>query len=114
MIIIILISRSFMDFTKPHKTQLQRIRERGYLLAATDKNSLNYFIYRGEGMGYQLELLQVLARQMGVPLKILASDDVQELARYLDYHAVDLVALNLPVTLQGKRLALFSRPFGDT
>jgi membrane-bound lytic murein transglycosylase F len=112
--IIILISRSFMDFSRPGFTQLQRIRERGYLLAGTDKNSLSYFIYRGEGMGYQLELLESFAGHLGVPLKILACDDVQQLARYLDNHAIDLIALNLPVTLQGKRLALFSRPFGDS
>lgn len=113
--IIYLISGSlFRSQGPPSKGQLQRIRERGYLVAATDQNTLNYFLYRGEAMGYQLELLQSFARYLGVPLRLIASNSLPKLQYYLDYRAADILALNLPVTFQGKKLAAFSKAFGDT
>lgn len=98
----------------PKKSQLQRIRERGYLLAATDKNTLNYFIYRGEAFGYQLNLLESFARSLGVPLRIIASNDIPRLHYYFYYRVVDILALNLPVTPENKKLADFTRELGET
>ena len=44
----------FKDPVKPIvDTSLERILERGTLIATTDYNSTNYFIYRGEPAGYQ-------------------------------------------------------------
>jgi membrane-bound lytic murein transglycosylase F len=113
--IIYLISGSILESQgPPPKSQLQRIRERGYLLAATDKNTLNYFIYRGEAMGYQLELLQLFARYLGVPLRIIASDRIPQLQYFLNYRVADILALNIPITPSGKKLATLSKGFGDT
>ncbi len=96
------------------KDALRRIRERGYLIALTDQNTLNYFIYKGEPMGYQLTLLESFARYLGVPLKIIADNDISKLEYYMHYNAADLFALNLPVSGEGKKLVKFSDPFGET
>jgi membrane-bound lytic murein transglycosylase F len=37
---------------------LEGIRERGKLIAVTNFNSTDYFIYKGEPMGYNYELLK--------------------------------------------------------
>lgn len=96
------------------KSQIQRIRERGYLLAATDKNTLNYFIYRGEAMGYQLELLESFAHYLGVPLRLIACDNISRMEYYLTYRAADIIALNLPVSSKGEKHAHFTHSFGET
>lgn len=96
------------------KDAFRRIRERGYLIAATDPNSLNYFILRGAPMGYQLELLQTLSKSLGVPLKVIAVNNISRLFYYLDHNAVDVIALNLPMTSHGRKLARFSDPMGET
>jgi membrane-bound lytic murein transglycosylase F len=93
---------------------ISRIKARGYLIALTDKNSLNYFINRGQPMGYQLELLKSFADFLNVPLKIVVSNDVSRLFYYLDLNAGDLLALNLPITREGKRQLHFCNPFGET
>ena len=93
---------------------MRRIRERGYLVAATDRNTLNYFIYRGEPMGFQLKLLEAFADNLGVPLRIIADDDVSRLEYYLRNKAADIIALNLPITPEGKKLARFTDPVGET
>jgi len=109
-----LITRGLFYKEPPRKDSLRRIRERGYLVALTDQNTLNYFIYRGEPMGYQLSLLESFADHLGVPVRIIASNDISKLEYYLANHAADLIALNLPVTSDGKKLVRFSEPFGET
>jgi membrane-bound lytic murein transglycosylase F len=91
-----------------------RIRERGQLVALTDKNSLDYFIYRGEPMGYQLELLRSFADYIGVSLRIISSDDVSRLYRYLEHNAGDVIACNLPFSQDGKYMVHFTDPLGET
>ena len=96
------------------KDAIRRIRERGYLLALTDRNTLNYFLYRGEPVGFQLELLESFAGFMGVPLKIIASEDISKLYYYLYYNVADVIALNLPISSEGKNLVHYSKVFGET
>ena len=108
------ITRSIYHREEEKKDALRRIRERGYLIALTDQNTLNYFIYRGEPMGYQFELLGSFAKRLGVPLRIIASNDISKLGYYLDYNAADVMALNLPITNDGKKHLRFSAPFNET
>jgi membrane-bound lytic murein transglycosylase F len=108
------VTRSLYPAEKSQKDSLRRIRERGYLVALTDQNTLNYFIYKGQPMGYQLTLLESFARYLGVPLRIICSNDVSQLEYYLRYNAADLIALNLPVSGEGKKMVRFSDPFSET
>ncbi|MEI8004780.1 MAG: transporter substrate-binding domain-containing protein [Bacteroidota bacterium] len=96
------------------KDAIKRIRERGYLLALTDRNTLNYFLYRGEPVGFQLDLLESFAGTLGVPLKIIASEDISQLYRYLYYNVADVIALNLPVSSEGRRMVHYTNIFGET
>ena len=108
------VTRSLFHKEEVRKDSLRRIRERGYLIALTDQNTLNYFIYRGEPMGYQLELLESFAKYLRVPLKVIASNNISKLEYYMHYNAADIIALNLPVSGDGKKLVRFSEPFGET
>ncbi len=108
------VTRSLYHREEAKKDALRRIRERGYLIALTDQNTLNYFIYKGHPMGYQLALLESFAKYLGVPLRIIASNDISKLEYYMYYNAADLIALNIPITSDGKKLVRFSDPFGET
>src|SRR5512142_509693 len=98
----------------PSKDAFRKIRERGYMVALTDKNSLDYFVLRGEPMGYQLSLLRSFATYMGVPLKIIAANDISKLYYYLDLNVGDVLAANLPMTGEGKRMVHFSEALLET
>jgi membrane-bound lytic murein transglycosylase F len=98
----------------PSKDAILKIRERGYLVALTDKNSLDYFIYRGDPKGFQLNLLRSFAGYLGVPLKIIASNDISKLYYYLDLQVGDVIAFNIPVTGEGKRMIHLSQTLGET
>ena len=108
------ITRNLYHREEAKKDALRRIRERGYLIALTDQNTLNYFIYKGEPMGYQFVLLESFARYLGVPLRIIASNNIAKLNYYLNYNAADLMALNLPITGEGRKHVRFSAPFMET
>jgi membrane-bound lytic murein transglycosylase F len=98
----------------PLKDAYLKIRERGCLVALTDKNSLDYFIYRGDPRGFQLNLLRSFATYLGVPLKIIATNDISKLYYYLDMGVGDVIACNLPVTGEGKRMVHFSQTLVGT
>lgn len=88
--------------------------ERGRLIAITDYNSTSYFIYRGEPMGYQYELLNLFAQHLGIKLEIKVSNDIRESFENLLSGECDLLALNLTVTKERSRLIDFTRPFIQT
>ena len=111
------IARQYLDIMKGNdlsKDAFRKIRERGYLVALTDRNSMNYFIYRGEPMGFQLALLRSFADYLDVPLKVIVLDDISKLYYYLDMNVGDVLAFNLPLTSEGKRKVNFTETMGET
>ncbi len=98
----------------PSKDAFLKIRQRGYMVALTDKNSLDYFIYHGEPMGFQLGLLRSFADYLNVPLKIIASNNISNLYFYLDLNIGDVIACDLPETSEGKNMVRFSQTLFET
>ncbi len=84
------------------KRDLDAIKERDTLVALTGYNSVSYFVYRGEPMGYDYELLQRLSEHLGVNLKIQVVQDITQAENLLATGQGDILAHNLTIT--GKRL----------
>jgi membrane-bound lytic murein transglycosylase F len=79
-------------------TRLFEIQERGRLIAATDYNSISYFVYRGEPMGYQYEMLKQFAEFLDVKLEIIVENDLERSFELLNKDKIDLIAMSLTVT----------------
>src|SRR5215204_2169988 len=54
----------------PINRDLAQIRERGYLVVLAPYNATTYFIYQGQPSGYEYELLQAFAKDLGVELRM--------------------------------------------
>ena len=93
---------------------LPEILEQGKLVAITDFNSTNYFIYRGQPMGYQYEMLQDLADHLDIRLEVVVSNDLEETFNCLRMGDCDLIALNLTVTRERKKQFAFTIPHSQT
>ncbi len=93
---------------------ISAIKKRGKLIALTDYNSTSYFIYRGTQMGYQYELLQLLAKQLGVELELVITNDLEEAFRKLNEFECDLIAINLTVTKKRQKMVTFTKAIGQT
>jgi membrane-bound lytic murein transglycosylase F len=94
--------------------QLELIKEKGELKAVVDYNSTNYFVYRGRPMGFQYELLQQLSKDLGVALKVSVSNNLMETFAGIDTGEFDIIAKNLTVNRERKRLVDFTVPLQYT
>ena len=101
-------------FSKREVNDLPQILEKGKLLAITDYNSTNYFIYRGQPMGYQYELLQDLADHLDIELELVVSNNLEETFNCLMMGDCDLIAYNLTVTGERKKQFSFTVPHSQT
>lgn len=101
---------------RPEKriTNLEKIRQEGALKVLTEYNSTSYFLYRGQPLGFQFEILQELANHMNLALEVSVSNDLEQNFLDLKEGRVDLIAMNLTVTSQRKQDVAFTEPLLQT
>lgn len=80
------------------RMDLKEIRERGFLQAIVDNNSISYFIYRGQPMGYEYELLQSLSKFLELELKIRVISGIEKSVNLLNRGEGDVIAFPLTIT----------------
>ncbi|MEA1885615.1 MAG: transporter substrate-binding domain-containing protein [Bacteroidota bacterium] len=93
---------------------LDEIRERGKLVALTDYNSISYFIYRGEPMGFQFELLREFADYLQIELELVTENDLSLSFDMLNDGTIDLMALNLTINNERRQKVKFTSPIMET
>lgn len=98
----------------PVRFDLDAIRERGSLIALTLNSSTSYFVYRGQAMGYDYELLKRFTESIGVELEIKIIPDVNAMFDLLNKGKGDVIACNLAITQDRRKLADFSVPYNFT
>jgi len=99
---------------KANVVDLGEIRNNGKLVVITDFNSTNYFIYRGQPMGYQYELLQELADHLGIRLDVIVNNDLEESFSCLTNGECNLIAVNLTITKDRRKRFDFTEPHSQT
>jgi membrane-bound lytic murein transglycosylase F len=100
--------------SKTKISDLDEIRENGKLAVITDFNSTDYFIYRGQPMGYQYELIQELADHLEIKLDVMVSNDLDNSFSMLMEGECNLIAMNLTITSERKKIIDFTEPHGQT
>jgi membrane-bound lytic murein transglycosylase F len=93
---------------------LDSIRTRGKLIAVTDFNSTDYFLYKGEPMGFNYELLKSFSDNIGIDLEIINENHIDAAIGMLKSGEADLLAFSLPVNSSRKKDVLFTVPVGET
>jgi membrane-bound lytic murein transglycosylase F len=93
---------------------LDSIRKRGRLVAVTDFNSTDYFIYKGEPMGFNYELLKSFSDNIGIDLEIIPENNLEKAFGMLKSGETDLLAFSLGVNSSRKKDVLFTVPVGET
>jgi membrane-bound lytic murein transglycosylase F len=89
---------------------LAEIKKRDTLVALTDNSSTSFYIYKGDSMGYEYELLNAFAKEIGVELKMIIAKDMSQVFSLLNNSKVDIVAANLTVTKERMNFVDFSEP----
>ncbi len=81
---------------------LDQITEDGVLKALVVYSSTSYFLYRGQAMGFEYEILERLADHLNLKLEIIISDDLDAQFEVLNRGDVDLIAHGMTITNQRK------------
>jgi len=93
---------------------LDSIRKRGRLIAVTEYNSTDYFIYKGEPMGFNFELLRAFSDNIGLDLDIVSENSQEKAFNMLQNGEADLLAFDHTLNSSWKQDAHFTVPIGET
>jgi membrane-bound lytic murein transglycosylase F len=93
---------------EPVKRDLSDLKEKGTLTVLAPYNSTTYFLYRGEPMGYEFELLREFAKDQGLALRMHVVTDRKSLYSMLNNGDGDIAAARLVPTEEDRRLVNFT------
>ena len=85
-----------------------KIKARGHLIAIMDNSSTGLFLYKGQTMGYEYELLKMFADSIGLELRINLESNLEKAFKLLNEGAGDVLAYNLTVTKERKKRIAFT------
>lgn len=89
---------------------LEKVLARKKLIALVDNSTTSYFVYKGQAMGFEYELLQSFSAYLGVNLEIQMINDLDSVAPKINQGQADLIAANLTLTKERTALLSFSEP----
>jgi membrane-bound lytic murein transglycosylase F len=84
--------RTNLAIGEPIKRDLPEMRARGSLTVLAPYNSTTYFIYQGEPLGYEYELLRAFAKDVRLDLKMLVVTDPKSIYPLLNSGDGDIAA----------------------
>lgn len=87
------------------------IIKRNELRVAVDYSATTYFLYKGQPLGFEYELLKRFAKNMGVDLKIIVQPSIKESFSQLQRGEVDLIAYPLAITPNRKEQVDFTKHY---
>ncbi|HKK68039.1 MAG TPA: transporter substrate-binding domain-containing protein [Bacteroidales bacterium] len=92
----------------------REIKQRGKLVAGVSTNSTDYFVYRGQPMGFQYELLNKFTETHDLKLEIIVENDLIKSMEYLKNRDIDLIAQSLTITPERGDNMAFTEPIAQT
>ncbi len=98
----------------PVEKDFSSIKSKGKITAIVDNSSTSYFIYKGKPMGFEYELLELLASELGLDLEINITTDIDKTFEKLNNGEGDIIAYNLTVTKERSKKVLFTNHHSES
>ncbi len=99
---------------KTHFRTLSAIINSDTLIVVHDHNIVNYFSYRGKVMGFHYDMAKEFARHLGLKLKVVLCNNIEEAIALVNNGDADLIAMNLTITPQRAQRVSFARQYSNT
>lgn len=98
--------------TEPTVTvDINEIKARGSLRVIMEYNSISYFIYKGQRLGFEFELMQNFAKAIGVKLEIVLATSSDDQFNLLNEGKGDIIANGLFVDNKIKQQVALTIPY---
>ncbi len=97
---------SFADF--------EEIQERGRIVLLTENTSVSFYLYRGQALGYDYEMVQAFANAHGLKVEVRILDDLNQMFDILNRGEGDIIACNLNITDERSQYVAFTKPLFQT
>jgi membrane-bound lytic murein transglycosylase F len=91
----------------PVVRDFSQIVDSGEINVLTLSGSMSYFIYKGEEMGYQYELIKNFAEANQLRFNLILAENETKLQEMLEEGKGDVIACNIPITKEGKETFLY-------
>ena len=91
------------------EVKIENLRD-SKLVALTGYNAYSYFIYKGQPMGFEYELVKKLAEYFNVALEVKVIRSIEEMFEMLNSGEGDLIAFNLTITKERLEIVDFTKP----
>ncbi|HXP50358.1 MAG TPA: transporter substrate-binding domain-containing protein, partial [Bacteroidia bacterium] len=102
------------DYTNIEHRDLDQVKKSKKLVLLTENSSTSYFIYKGQPMGYEYEMMNAFAQSIGVELDVVVVRNVDNIFQMLDSCQGDVAADNLTVTSNRRKDVEFTSPLFNT
>lgn len=93
---------------------LDQIKRDHKLIMLTENNSTSYFIYKGQPMGYEYEMVDSFAHSIGAQLQVVVVKNIDNTLTMLDQGEGDIAADNLTITNTRLKEVEFTNPLFET
>ena len=93
---------------------LAQIKEDGKLILLTENTSTSYYLFRGQPIGYDYELVKAFAKSQGLDLEVRVIDDLNQMFELLRSGEGDIIACNLVINDERRQIVEFTSPLGET
>lgn len=91
-----------------------QIRDDGTIVLLTENSSVSFYLYRGQGMGYDYELVNAFAKAHGLKVEIRILEDLNAMFDRLREGDGDVIACNLTRTRDRMKDIAFTEPLSKT
>lgn len=90
---------------------LEDIKERGTLRVIMEYNSISYFIYKGQRLGFEYELIRKYAEDLGVKLELIITKSSEDPYNLLNEGKGDIIANALIENSKLKQQVSLTKPY---
>lgn len=90
---------------------LEQIIEKDTLKAITIYGPTSYFLYRGQAMGFEYEILEDIAKRLDIKLELVVCKNMDDLFTMLNNGDGDMIAYGLTITSDRKEFVKFTIPY---
>ena len=92
-------------------TQLETVQASGELVMVTRNSPTTYYQDRSGDVGYEYELAKAFADSLGVELRVVVADNLNDVFSLLDRNQAAFAAAGLTITAERQRWVRFAEPY---